>query len=418
MIALRGGNSRFWVVLGANRLRNSLAAAIAAVSLAQGASLAAEAAGLPPFYPIGLYCVDDPRDMPDIAAAGFNLVQSYRFEGLPPWGKTDAEATAYLDAAGRHGLRVLTGIPQEAVSRLDLPLIRRRVRASKDHPALWGYMLYDEPENPGYGRGQALPPGNFDKACRAVKQADGSHPILTTANGAVDDSYPYLGVDMMLLQYSLLPPGSYDPPWDSLEHLGEAHESSFATLAAKGKPFLFTVQAYNLANDPDMWPDILQRVPTQKGRYPTREEMRFIAYSGIVRGARGIVFVCYKTFDENGAPLEDVSLKNNSSQWKAVASVSAELKALMPVLLAPDSDAQVNSTLGVAGSAFSLKAATGVLYLIAVNPHEQKRMATFTFTNALATVKRWHETGEILPRGASFADEFDGYGVHVYEVRQ
>lgn len=213
-------------------MQNMLMVLFGIWSLGWNASIVSGAQDSSQFFPIGLYCVDDPSDFQEIAAAGFNLVQSYRFEGIPPWGKTDVEATAYLNAAQKAGLRVLVGMPQEAVQvpgagdKQDLAFIQQRVRAIKDHPALWAYMMYDEPESTGYGRDEPVRPTNFNKAYTAIKQVDTVHSILTTPNGAIDGTYPYLGVDIMMLQYSMLPPGIYDYPWDSLEHLCQSRSDT------------------------------------------------------------------------------------------------------------------------------------------------------------------------------------------------
>ncbi|GEM_PF-6140956 len=390
-------------------------------------SIASGAQNSPPFFPIGLYSVDDTSDFPEIASTGFNLIQSYKFEGIPPWGKTDQQAKDYFDAAQKTGLRVLAGMAQEAVQdqnvhdKQDLAFIQQRVRVLKNHPALWGYMLFDEPESLGYKREAPVRPANFNKVYHTIKKLDTVHPVhpvLTTPNANIDNTYPYLGVDIILLQYSMLPPGSYPAPWDTLENLGEAHRSSFETLASKGTPFLFSVPCYNLANDPEMWPGILEYNPKAVGRYPTREEMRFIAYSGIIRGAKGIVFICYKSLDGDGKIIEDISRKANPKQWQAVSSVSKELQTMTPILLAPQSSVRITVTPTNADTQFLLKEYQEKLYLLALNSKEQKKTVKFTFSKPITDVKAYNETRTIVTQGNSFTDNFDGYGVHVYEIRR
>lgn len=67
--------------------RGALLAAVVAIVAAKSARGHAEEARSSPFFPIGLYSVDNPKDFPEVTRAGFNLIQSYRFEGIPPWGK-------------------------------------------------------------------------------------------------------------------------------------------------------------------------------------------------------------------------------------------------------------------------------------------------------------------------------------------
>src|SRR5262245_45060076 len=71
------------------------------------------------FFPIGLYCVEDPCDFPDIASAGFNLIQPWRFEGGydERYPSTPQDALDYLDRAQEAGLMVLMSLPLYADQR-------------------------------------------------------------------------------------------------------------------------------------------------------------------------------------------------------------------------------------------------------------------------------------------------------------
>jgi hypothetical protein len=219
----------------------------------------------------------------------------------------------------------------------------------------------------------------------------------------------------------VIPPGSYQYPWDKLENFREAHRSSFETLASKRKPFVLKVQAYNLANDPDMWPGILAYNPEAVGRYPTREEMRFIAYSGIIQGAKGILFSSYKTFDDGGTPLEDISSKKNPSQWQAVLSVASELKSISPILLAPTQDPQ-STGISIAGGSLvemMVKEYSGKTYLFTVNPSGDSVVIRFVldqdkFPNP--TVKLLPERKNIPLQDGLLVDTWEAYDVRIYEI--
>ncbi|MBI4708484.1 MAG: hypothetical protein HY761_11270, partial [Candidatus Omnitrophica bacterium] len=120
------------------------------------------------FFPIGLYAVDDyyPRsptdppskmtvleELPQISQAGFNVIQGYRFEiASPEWGNTNENARIFLDAAHKSGVKVIMGLHFSWVDPGDLNAIRVRVRLLKDHPALFGWILYDDcPQGGGPG---------------------------------------------------------------------------------------------------------------------------------------------------------------------------------------------------------------------------------------------------------------------------
>jgi hypothetical protein len=403
------------------RLWKILAVLLGICSLTWTARLASGTQNSASFFPIGLYCVEDPQDFREIAHAGFNLVQAYRFEGRDT--ATDEEAKAYLDAARRAGLRVLMGIQQEAVQNLDLAMIGQRVRALQSHPALFGWQLYDEPENPAYGRGQPLPPGHLLRAYQTIKRLDAIHPVTIAPNAAIDDQYDYLeGADLFLLQYSALPPGLYPYPWDSLAHLRDAHRSSFSTLAGKDKPFIFVLQAYNLANDPNMWPSVPNHPPKSRGRYPTRDEMRFMAYSGIIHGATGVIFNCYRFKNEDGTTADDISRRANPTQWAAVSSVSTELRSMLPVLVAPSQERQ-RAGVALKGEAqleMLIKQRPWMTYLLTANPSArparlQLHLAQDRFPNPQITLLPQKQ--RILAQGGSFDGHWNPYEVRVYEIR-
>lgn len=123
--------------------------------------------------------------LPDVAAAGFNVIQSYQFEGdLNGPANTIEDARSYLDAAYKSGLKVLMRVPQECVSKRNLPCIKKRVSALKDHRALFGWQLYDEPDTPAYDlhgkeQGPAVPPKNLVEAYKTIKQHQGRTYLLT-----------------------------------------------------------------------------------------------------------------------------------------------------------------------------------------------------------------------------------------------
>ena len=82
------------------------------------------------------------RDFAQMAANGFNAVRTY---DVPPrW---------LLDAAGRHGLRVMVGLQGEQrasfldnkkVARISRELVRNKVRACANHPAILSYVIANE----------------------------------------------------------------------------------------------------------------------------------------------------------------------------------------------------------------------------------------------------------------------------------
>lgn len=383
-------------------------------------TLPAEASPQPRgFFPIGLYCVDDPEDFREIAGAGFNLVQGYALEGAQTSEQT---IRRYLDAAHQSGLRVLAGIPQEFVDRGDLRSIRKRVLAFKRHPAVFAWQLYDEPESVVLDRSRPLSPRRLRQAYRTIKRADPSRPVSIAASGAFDPDYPYLdGADRILLQYGPYPAGLFPFPYDSISHIGGFLDPWIRDLTAKGKSFILAVSVYNVANDALIWPKDDPNWPRSRGRYPTKEEIRFMSYAYFIHGGRNVIFNCYRFDYGEGLGGDDISRKNNPAQWEAVSSVSLELKAMGRVLLVPNlkpSKAGV-ALEGNAALEMAVKVYKGRTYLLTANTSANPVEGRITLAPAkfpAPQVKHLPDQTSVAVEGGSFAPEWEAYGVHVYKI--
>lgn len=374
-------------------------------------------------FPIGLYCVNTRfptsnevvKEFPEIAKVGFNFIQSYQFEydsTLP--GSTDADAKKFLDVAQQNGLKVLlglyVGLSDETIKQ-DIIHINERVTAFKDHPALFGWQLYDEPSTTD----PPVPPRHLERAYGAVKAIDTVHPVTIAEAITVDENHLYAaggGFDIVM------PDGVSAIPLQEL-HVSRRQDlaRSVRFLAQRGRSIINHLQVYNLAKDrltcpPDQsaqWPECAIN------RYPTKDEIRFMAYDSIVLGAKGLSFLCYRFNYDEDDPGDDVSPSANPAQWANIAAVSRELKDMSSILSASDSSISVtiNPSSAVALSAKDYK---GRLYLIATNPSPTAKTATFSLPKAPAIVTVLSESRSLTPKGNSFQDTFAAYDVHVYYI--
>jgi len=117
-----------------------------------------------PFFPLAWFSyASDERDLDELAEGGANMVL---FVNAPADVDSDEQADAniaamrrYLDHARRREIRVLAQVGgwHSAHMRGDEAEIarqRRWVEGVRDHPALFGYQIYDEPEyRAGFGLG-------------------------------------------------------------------------------------------------------------------------------------------------------------------------------------------------------------------------------------------------------------------------
>ncbi len=391
---------------------------------AYGAYRALATANSRSFFPIGMYAVDDPNDFPEIAEAGFNLVQSYKFEGIET--ATDEEALAYLEAARRSGLRVLMGIPQEAVLKEDLAVIEKRVRALKDHPALFGWQLFDEPENAAtlaevYGKGQgAVSPESFRRAYQTIKRIDPRHPVTLACSTVLDEEYAYLeGADTVIGEYAAPPDGVWEAPFDTLENLMSVLKSDARFLGARGKSFLPGTFAYNPANDHFLWPPHL---PRSMGRYPTEDEMRLVAWESIIQGGQGVLIVCYRfDYGDGSDSGDDISRMANPEQWAAVSAVASDLKAMGPILLSPSLEPEKAGVTLTGGGVVDLmiKEHDGNTYLVTANPSSSPVEGEISLDPArfpAPTLVSLPDREERTPVQGVWTVRWEPYEVRIFEV--
>ena len=135
-------------------------------------------------YPLMIYEVE-PADMPDVRDAGFDVVHNYR------WEKTqdDAACRRYLDACEASGLRAFIGFDRgirtgKGMVQGNFGCVARRVGAIADHPALFCWYLYDEPE----WLNQFITAESMIEFADLVRALDPFHPVvMSTWNATMKD---------------------------------------------------------------------------------------------------------------------------------------------------------------------------------------------------------------------------------------
>ena len=140
-------------------------------------------------FPLGIYEVE-PKYMPEVRAAGWDAVHLYEWERT----KDDAACRKYLDACWKSdGLRAFIGFCRGVKSRTgivqgDFASVARRVGALADHPALFCWYLFDEPELSS----QFVSPGLLEEFAALVRALDPHHPVVvSTWPGAIAQMYDY-----------------------------------------------------------------------------------------------------------------------------------------------------------------------------------------------------------------------------------
>ena len=128
------------------------------------------------FFPLMIFEVEL-GDMADVAAAGFDVVHNYKWEK----NRSLNSVRAYLDSCTANGLRAFIGFDRgtvtgEGLVQGDVVWAARRVGALADHPGLFCWYLYDEPDKAD----PVVTPEFAKKVADLVRTLDPWHPVTLT----------------------------------------------------------------------------------------------------------------------------------------------------------------------------------------------------------------------------------------------
>jgi hypothetical protein len=359
----------------------------------------------------------------------------------------DKSLLAYLDKAQARGLKVVLGLPADALVDVDpnLAKLRAFVAAVKDHAALWGYNV-DEPD------GGSVSAAQMAKAYGVLKSIDATHPLENKVLSSGYNPYcdfagqaPAYAPSMDLGGRDVYPIGPNDDPTTYNYYPLHPPSDEFTIAVPKqphgaGGAFLATLIADDCATqakvEKKLGPIIdLQGVGTAAGyRDPTYLETRYMLFTTLIRDVSGVAFwVDYKAFD---TPV-----------LGTVNSVIREASAVGTYLSAGTfGDPRV----AVSEPKIGYRAATAgkTMVIVAVNESEKgdqplsgtlasppPTFASVTFTLPAGAVATRVEvvldgldasTGSYAPRSLplsrtvqgryEFADAFSPYAVHVYSI--
>lgn len=243
-------------------------------------------------FPICMYGVNEPADIPLLKEAGFTCVQHYQ--------RIPATMAAIAQTAQDNQMQVVFYPKQVIGSAYE--------KAAQNWPVLAWYLV-DEPDVWKWSR---------ERVQQAHEQARAAFPNhqTTLVIGQGKTAVPYYDLsDTLMMDW-------YPVPHLALTSFGDnvrwAKEGQIAA-GVEQRPLWAVVQAFD-------WKEYKQHRPDNDriGRFPTEEEIRFMSYDGIVNGADGLF---YFIFTAKGIPLP----KAHPLFWQRIAAVSQEIAALRPV---------------------------------------------------------------------------------------
>lgn len=261
-----------------------------------------------PVLPYGLFISPGDTTGRDLAAEGVTCVFSYHMANRSP-----REVAAYLDALQNEGAfaivdpwhwKLYRKRKHEPLADWEKKLLRERIEQIKDHPALAGYYMDDEPDL------NRVSHERLRQAYEICREVDPYHPCVTLP-AYIDGIYDYADTCDILM------PDPYprflqdQPPAKPMADTF-GYMRACRAAAGPGGAWWITPQAFD-------WHG--QYV---NSRGPTVQELRCQQYIGFIAGARGLLW------------YTDRYRRNSAAQDQGLAFLGREAQALRAAILAPE----------------------------------------------------------------------------------
>lgn len=351
----------------------------------------------PSFFPITVW-LQSPSSAPAFKAIGVNT-----FIGLYQ-GPTDPMLTDLASA----------GMPV-ACDQNDVGL------QHLDDATIIAWTQQDEPDNAqpisGGGYGPCVAASAVQMLYGQITKNDPTRPVfLNLGQGVAHDyigwgsecsathpgDYPDYLMGADIVSFDIYPMNETDPPVAGHPEYVAKGVSNLVEWSQGKKPVWNWIECTGISD------------PSGK---PTPDEVKAEVWMSIVHGSMGIGYFVHQfspSFDEH-ALLDDPTMKD------AVAAINDQIHQLAPVLNTPPivNGGVVDSSDPAVPVDMLLKRHGGKTYIFAVAMAQGNATATFSkLTNlpANATVQVLGENRTIPLSGASFTDDFAGYGVHLYQI--
>jgi len=342
-----------------------------------------------PFFPIGMYWSSiNPRDIEIYAQSKFNCLMPY---GSP--------TRAQMDLAQEHGLKVIysikdwyagsEGCPLSIrTAAEEEPLVRARVREFREHPALLAWYLNDELSQ------QFLP--RLEAHQRWVAEEDANHPTWGVL-------YQFREVAAYLKTFDVIGTDPYPIGRSPASMAAQWTTETFRQVEG-ARPMWQVPQLHNWANYAKT------DAEKKRGRTPTCEEVRSMAWQCICEGATGLVFYSWYDLKRNPDVPFDV-------QWQGLKRLAAEIDRMAPILLS----VEPVPAIGIQGARprwlhWLARSHAGKLYLVAVNDGDGEGRIIFRLPSIPKGVRVFAEHRPIQLTGTSLQVELPRLAVRCFEI--
>ena len=352
-----------------------------------------------PFFPIGIFdvrrCEANSNDLEiafrQVKDAGFNLVHTYNW-------KRGRDYTEYLDLAEKYDMKLLNN---PTITWLAENVGRERMR-----PNMLAWYLADDAS-------KRTTPKKLRQWSLNAKSNDNAH--LTAQADSLGSRYKTRYADFIGSTDVFLP-----EIYTACADRQIGHEVLYVDYQVKA-----VFRELSEAGNPvkGVWP-LLQQFKGCKGwkRFPTRSELKAMAYIAITGGGHGLAWYTYTL---KKPETDNLGAADDPGRWEDLAGVTRELSSIQDDLASRTTRQQPKVTIvngpardgfGYGAIRFLLKEGSGKgPLLVAVNAALEPVTARFEVQGAchadvLFENRRLDAKGGIV-------DRFDPNGVHVYRLR-
>jgi hypothetical protein len=222
-----------------------------------------------PFF-LGWYdnYIENPNVAGRVSTRGISLL-------MPYVGSAEKEKIkVFLETAKKARLKVLLEIYRPLVESGNISAVKDFIRTYKNHPSVYGWYLYDEPE---LKKPNPLSPDLLTEIYQAIKEEDKSKPVAMVFGDINKIEFYSEAMDILM--------------WDN--YPCEDEVSEFEWVSSYQKALNKVVSIANIRNK-KFW-NIVQAYSGHgfKKRLPTKAEFRYMFYASILAGADGLLFWMY-----------------------------------------------------------------------------------------------------------------------------
>ncbi len=343
-----------------------------------------------PYFPFGFYCYSPvQKGLPaEEVVKGFNLISPYqkiidsKFE----------ERKAYMDRCRELGMKVHfnlcsvsggggvgSGLLKKITEEQRIELLKKEILAFKNHPALLGWYISDEPAYAGTSSDLLV------KYYEIIKEIDPYHPITIVFMRPKKAKKYVAAMDIVMAD-------PYPIPHSNVADVTAITENLYKEFEYE-KPIWIVPQAFG---GNEWWM-----------REPTQQELRVMTYLSIINNATGIQYFIRKGL--NGFP-------KSTSTWAECGMISLEIAQLTPFLLDYDSQPKVSVSLDDL-QINAWKKGDETIILIANEKNQPCEFnVTFESVSDSGNIEVLFENRNIKSKENSFTDIIDALGTRAYKL--